>query len=176
MEAGLEGVKLGLKILREYYAKGDKAHEAATGASTSIVGLLEVVESDFSKGLAEMISTEETAAALYVKETKEYEIEKTTNEADVKYKTEEMTGLDKNVAELTSDRSSLNAELDAVVEYLAKLDDTCIAKPDTYEQRVARRKAELDGLKEALTILDGSVALLQRSKATLRGVVRRHQA
>merc|ERR1719502_2609935 len=32
MAAGLEGVKLALKILREYYAKGDKAHEAAEGA------------------------------------------------------------------------------------------------------------------------------------------------
>merc|ERR1719482_2156689 len=28
MEQGLEGVKLALKILREYYAKEDKAHEA----------------------------------------------------------------------------------------------------------------------------------------------------
>merc|ERR1719311_1041916 len=31
MEQGLEGVKLALKILREYYAKEDKAHEAAEG-------------------------------------------------------------------------------------------------------------------------------------------------
>merc|ERR1719388_440932 len=32
MEEGLEGVKLALKILREYYAKEDKAHAAAEGA------------------------------------------------------------------------------------------------------------------------------------------------
>eukprot|EP00928_Gymnodinium_smaydae_P089789 TRINITY_DN736_c0_g1_i1.p1 TRINITY_DN736_c0_g1~~TRINITY_DN736_c0_g1_i1.p1 ORF type:complete len:689 (+),score=254.58 TRINITY_DN736_c0_g1_i1:1481-3547(+) len=170
MEQGLEGVKLGLKILREYYAKGDKAHEAAEGASTSIVGLLEVVESDFSKGLAEMVTTEETAAATYEKETKEYEIEKTTKAADVKYKSKEAVGLDKNVAELSSDRSSVHAELDAVDEYLAKLEDTCVAKPDTYEQRVARRDAELAGLKEALSILDGNAALLQQSHKSLRGV------
>merc|ERR1719335_1579137 len=31
MEEGLEGVKLALKILREYYAKEDKSHEAAEG-------------------------------------------------------------------------------------------------------------------------------------------------
>merc|ERR1719171_3240249 len=34
LEEGLEGVKLALKILHEYYAKEDKAHEAGVGAST----------------------------------------------------------------------------------------------------------------------------------------------
>eukprot|EP00928_Gymnodinium_smaydae_P006443 TRINITY_DN12284_c0_g1_i2.p2 TRINITY_DN12284_c0_g1~~TRINITY_DN12284_c0_g1_i2.p2 ORF type:complete len:140 (-),score=49.25 TRINITY_DN12284_c0_g1_i2:74-451(-) len=117
-----------------------------------------------------MVTTEETAAATYEKETKEYEIEKATKSADVKYKSKEAIGLDKNVAELSSDRSSVHAELDAVNEYLAKLEDTCVAKPDTYEQRVARRQAELAGLKEALSILDGNAALLQRSHVSLRGV------
>eukprot|EP00928_Gymnodinium_smaydae_P006444 TRINITY_DN12284_c0_g3_i1.p1 TRINITY_DN12284_c0_g3~~TRINITY_DN12284_c0_g3_i1.p1 ORF type:complete len:705 (-),score=276.61 TRINITY_DN12284_c0_g3_i1:143-2206(-) len=161
MQQGLEGVKLGLKILREYYAKDDKAHASADGASASIVGLLEVVESDFSKGLAEMMTTEETAAAAYEKESKEAEVERATKEADVKYKSKEATSLDKNVAELSSDRASVHAELDAVNEYLAKLEDTCVAKPDTYEQRTARREAELAGLREALNILDGEAALLQ---------------
>merc|ERR1719420_495223 len=32
MEEGLEGIKLALKVLREYYAKEDKAHKAAEGA------------------------------------------------------------------------------------------------------------------------------------------------
>merc|ERR1719325_556877 len=70
MEQGLEGVKLALKVLREYYAQ-DTAHAAAEGGGASIIGLLEVVESDFSKGLAEMTATEETAQAVYDTETKE---------------------------------------------------------------------------------------------------------
>merc|ERR1719158_2435734 len=74
MEEGLEGVKLALKILREYYASEDKAHAAAEGAGAGIIGLLEVVESDFTKGLAEMIAAEEAAQAAYDKETKENEI------------------------------------------------------------------------------------------------------
>merc|ERR1719287_321033 len=67
MEEGLEGIKLALKVLRDYYAKEDKGHQAAEGAAGGIIGMLEVVESDFSKGLAEMISEEETAAAEYDK-------------------------------------------------------------------------------------------------------------
>ena len=73
MEEGLQGVKLALKILREYYAQGDKSHEAAEGAGGTIVGLLEVVESDFTKLLAEIIATEEAAAAEYDRQTKENE-------------------------------------------------------------------------------------------------------
>merc|ERR1712014_317545 len=56
MEQGLEGVKVALRVLNDYYAKSDKAHEAAEGAGHGIIGLLEVIESDFSKALAEFIS------------------------------------------------------------------------------------------------------------------------
>merc|ERR1712113_613233 len=76
MEQGLEGVKLALKILREYYAKDDKAHEAAEGAGEGIIGLLEVCESDFTKTLAEIMATEEMAAAAYDKQTKQNSVDK----------------------------------------------------------------------------------------------------
>merc|ERR1711972_696362 len=70
MEQGLKGVELALKVLTEYYAKDDKAHAAADGAGHGIIGLLQVVESDFSKALAEFISVEETSAADYDKQSK----------------------------------------------------------------------------------------------------------
>jgi chromosome segregation ATPase len=170
MEAGIKGVQLALKVLREYYAKGDKAHSADEGGGSGIIGLLEVVESDFSKGLIEMTSTEEAAQAAYDQETKENEIEKTTKEQDIKYKSEEATGLDKATAEATSDRTGVQEELDAVSEYLKGIEDRCIAKPETYEERVARRDAELAGLREALSILESETSFLQqKSRRTLRG-------
>jgi len=169
MEAGIKGVQLALKVLRDYYAK-DKAHASDEGGGGGVIGLLEVCESDFSKGLIEMTSTEEAAQAAYDKETKENEIEKVTKEQDIKYKTEEATGLDKATAEATSDKSGVQEELDAVLEYLKGIEDRCIAKPETYEERVARRDAELAGLKEALSILENETSFLQqRSKRTLRG-------
>merc|ERR1712187_322665 len=76
MEQGLAGVKLALKVLREYYSKDDKAHEAAQGAGEGIIGLLEVIEADFTKTLAQIISTEESAAAAYDKQTKQNSIDK----------------------------------------------------------------------------------------------------
>merc|ERR1719507_1098570 len=169
MDAGIKGVQLALKVLRDYYAK-DKSHAADEGGGAGIIGLLEVVESDFSKGLIEMTSTEEGAQAAYDTETKENEIEKVTKEQDIKYKTEEATGLDKATAEATSDRSGVQEELDAVLEYLKGIEDRCIAKPESYEERVARREAELAGLKEALSILENETSFLQqKSRRTLRG-------
>jgi len=170
MEAGIKGVQLALKVLRDYYAKADKAHASDEGGGAGIIGLLEVVESDFSKGLIEMTSTEEAAQAAYDQETKDNEIEKTTKEQDIKYKTEEATGLDKATAEASSDKSGVQEELDAVLEYLKGIEDRCIAKPETYEERVRRRDAELAGLREGLSILESETSFLQRkARRTLRG-------
>jgi len=169
MEEGLQGVKLALKVLSDYYS-ADAAHEAAKGAGASIIGLLEVAESDLSKTLAEIIATEEMAASTYTSETKENEIEKVTKEQGVKYKTKESSELDASVAEATSDRSGVEAELEPLLKYLATLKDRCIAKAETYEERKARREAELVGLKEALQILEGQAVLLQKQSArSLRG-------
>merc|ERR1719281_640754 len=99
MEKGLEGVKLALKVLTDYYAKEDKAHDAAQGAGEGIIGLLEVCESDFSKGLAEIVGAEESSKSTYEQQTKDNEIEKATKEQDVKYKSKESKDLDKSTSE-----------------------------------------------------------------------------
>merc|ERR1719253_1986204 len=166
-------MKMALAVLKEYYAKGDKAHASGDGASTGIIGMLEVCESDFSKDLAEIVSVEEAAAAAYEQETKDNEIEKTTKTKDVEYKTKEAKNLDKSSSETTSDADSVKAELDAVLEYYSKIQSECVAKPESYEARVARRTAEIAGLKDALNILESETALVQTSShRALRGIHR----
>jgi len=174
MDAGLNGVKLALKILNDYYAKADKAHSSSDGAGSGIIGMLEVIESDFTKGITEMVAAEQTAAATYDRETKENAIEKTTKQQDVKYKTKESATLDKAVAELSTDREGVQAELEAVNEYLDSLDKKCTYKVESYADRKARREAEVTGLKEALDILESETAFVQTSAHhALRGV-RKH--
>jgi len=182
MEQGLEGIKLALRVLNDYYAKADKAHASADGAGHGIIGLLEVIESDFSQALAEFTSVEETAAAEYDRQSKENEIEKVTKTQDVKYKNKEATDLDAATSEATSDRSSVETELAAVQEYLDSLAAQCITtggnmgteghNAETYEQRVARRTSEINGLKQALNILDGEASFVQtKRRLSLRGVL-----
>jgi len=183
LEVGLSGVRKALGVLREYYGSaaamlqsssnlGDgfkqptmpESHEKATGAGTSIIGILEVVESDFAKSLAAEETTEDDAADEYEKISQENRVTKTLKEQDVKYKTAEAKSLDKAISELTSDRATADAELSAVLDYFSKIKERCIAKPETYEQRSARREAEIAGLKEALTILEDETAFMQRGK------------
>merc|ERR1719335_959863 len=187
LEEGITGVQGALKVLRDYYEAGDAAllqgnvdaflqqptkpttHSKASGAGGSIIDMLEVIESDFTKNLAEIETEEATAASEYEKMTQENKITKATKEQDVKYKTKEHTSLDKEVAELSADKASAETELDAVMEYDAKIKAQCIAKPETYEERKKRREAEIAGLKEALSILEGQ-AFLQRQNRRFRGI------
>merc|ERR1719174_2143500 len=170
MEEGITGIKAALKVLRDYYAK-DAAHDSAEGAGSGIVGMLEVVESDFTKGLAEMTVTEQTSQAEFDKETRSNAISKATKDQSVKYKTKEFKGLDQSVSEAKSDRSTTQEELDSIIQYLGKLDDICIAKAEPFSERKRRREEEIAGLKEALSILNGEAVLLQR-EGVLRGTKR----
>merc|ERR1719382_1507830 len=177
MEQGIKGVQLALKVLTEYYSKDDKAHSAAEGAGGGIIGLLEVVESDFQKGLSDMTGAEESAQAEYEQITKDNEIATATKTQDVKYKTKESKDLDKATAEAESDRAGVQTELEAVEKSLAKLRDQCAETAPTYEELVKRRSTEIAGLRQALQILEGEAALVQQLSRhqTLRSV-RRHLA
>merc|ERR1719382_1862479 len=128
MKMGIEGVKKALSVLKDYYAKADKSHESAEGAASGIIGLLEVCESDFTKGLTEMTAQEETAAADYEAYVKEDEISTVKKQQDVKYKTQEAAGLDKEISELTTDLEAVTDELKAVLKALEKLHEMCDAK------------------------------------------------
>merc|ERR1719321_682486 len=165
LEQGINGVKLALKVLNDYYSGKGK------GSSAAILALLETAESDMSKDLAELTSIEKTAESDYDAQTKENELTKTTKAQDEKYKTKEYTSLDKAVTDLSSDLEGVQNEQDAVLTYLAKINDRCIAKTPPYEEIKARREAEIAGLKDALVILEDETAFIQKSsKRSLRAV------
>jgi len=188
LELALQGVRKALGVLREYYGGAallqdgsamasmmqqpapPPAHAKATGAGQGIINILEVVESDFAENLAKENTEESDAQAEYEKTTQENKVAKTLKEQDVKYKTQEIKALGKTLSELSADRESAETEHAAVMEYYEKIKERCIAKPETYEERKARREAEIAGLKEALSILENETAFMQRkSRRHMRG-------
>merc|ERR1712060_599295 len=170
LDKALTGIKMALKILNEYYAKEGKAHTAAEGASAGIIGLLEVCEADFSKNLAQITTDEDLAASEYEQVSKDNEVEKTAKSQDVRFKVKEFQRLDKFSGELIADRTGVQAELDAVNEYLVKIHGQCDEVAETYADRKARREAEIAGLKDALNTLESETSLLQkRASRQLRG-------
>mmetsp|Transcript_16107 Transcript_16107/g.42559 ORF Transcript_16107/g.42559 Transcript_16107/m.42559 type:complete len:714 (-) Transcript_16107:203-2344(-) len=190
LELGLNGVRKALGVIREYYQSSaallqdDKLgafmqqpaapehHSKASGAGSSLLGLLEVVESDFANNLAKEETEEDDAQSEYEKVSQENKITKAMKEQDVKYKTQESKSLDTSISELSSDRQTAGSELEAVLEYYSKIKERCIAKPETYEERSGRRQAEIEGLKQALRTLEDETAFVQRKqRGSMRGSV-----
>jgi len=182
LELAIGGVQKALQVLRDYYggaasfvqedqpAKPAK-HEKSGGAGGSIISILEVCESDFTENLAKEETEEANAQDEYDKTTQANKVAKTEKEQAVKYKTQEFKGLDKSITDLTSDKDTVQTELDAVLEYYSQLKERCVAKPETYEDRKARREAEIAGLKEALNILENETAFMQRKRRSFRGTL-----
>jgi hypothetical protein len=177
LELGITGVQKALGVLKDYYGAGAADFDAfmqqpakpttfakASGAGGSIIDILEVVESDFTKSLAAEETQEADAISVYEKTTQDNKLAATMKGQDVKYKTQEYKGLDKSISELTGDKDTTSTELSAVLEYYGKLKERCIAKPETYAERKARREAEIEGLKQALEILENETAFMQRGK------------
>merc|ERR1719399_2389716 len=170
-ESGVEGVGMALQVLRDYYAEKEEAfvqttHDKATGAASGIIGMLEVVESDFSKNLAEGSAAEAMAIEAYEKLTQDNKIATTEKETAVKYKTKDQKETEAALVGLKEDADGTTKELAAIVEYWDKLQPMCVAKPESYAERKKRREAEIAGLKEALRILEeesGSAFLQIRS-------------
>jgi hypothetical protein len=173
-EAGLEGVGMALQVLRDYYAEKDapeeflqgqmQKHSKATGAASGIIGMLEVVESDFSKLLSEGTAAEAMAVEEYEKLTQDNEIATTEKSTAVKYKVKDTKETEERLLSTKEDKEAASKGYAAIMEYWEKLQPMCIAKPEPYAERKRRREAEIEGLKQALQILEeeaGSPAFLQ---------------
>merc|ERR1719265_48547 len=167
---GIEGIKKALKVLRKYYSQDKEKEPDPTSAGSQIIGILEVVESDISKGIANLDEQEASSQTQYEDQTKENEPAKAVKQQDVTYKTKEIKSLSKVTSESSSDLDGVQAELDAVNEYFSKIQEECIGRPDAYEERLKRQTTTMTGLKDALQTLQGRASLAQQGTRKLRGV------
>merc|ERR1719345_551164 len=137
-------------------------------AGSSIVSVLEVAESDFTRLFAETETEEDAAATSYAKLTEENTVARTTKQTDIKGKQSEIKSLKVQLSQHSEDHDSVSEELDAVNAYLDKLRPQCQDKALSYAEKKAAREAEIQGLKEALEILEGNgIALFQSQKRFL---------
>jgi len=179
LELGLGGVQTAIKALRDYYSQDrpvqldmaasmalaadgraprvDVAEVSTAGAG--VISFLEVVESDFARNMADLQSQDRNAQEAYEKLMQQSKIVKAQKDADVKHKTTEATNLERTATELRSDTASAKQQLEAVTEYLAKLTEECTAKVETREERMAKRQKEMEGLQEALSILESGATV-----------------
>merc|ERR1719472_710313 len=88
-----------------------------------VMGMLEVIESDFARLIADTTSAEAESAAEYEKLSNDTQMDKALKSTDVKTKTGEKTWKE---------------ELAAAMDYYEKLKPSCVDTGVSYEERVAR--------------------------------------
>jgi len=157
-KAASTAVQQALGVLQDFYSKaaGAVLLQAPVQASAGggVIGMLEVILSDFERLEATTKIAEETAQKEYETFTNESSQDKAVKETQIKNNSEEKTQLDVDNATAQKDLESTQSELDAALEYFEKLKPSCVEAGVSYEDRVARRKEEIESLKDALKILD----------------------
>jgi len=169
-KAGQVAVKQAIVVLEEFYSsQGDallqvvghgkqvpemKGYKGMQGENNGVVGMLEVIESDFSRLETDTSSAENQAAM-------EYETFMNDAQADLeaKNKAEFKLGLDLDQAEFEKeqfekDLRATQEQLGAERAYYEELKPQCVEVNVNYKERAARRKDEIAALKEAYQILD----------------------
>jgi hypothetical protein len=168
-KAGQVAVAEATKVLKEFYDKAATAtalvqagqspmpetfDEPYTGmAGGGVLGMLEVCQSDFARLEADTTAAEDESAKEYGDFMSDSAVDKATKEATMKHKEGKKTQNESDLQTANKDLVAVNEELDAAMEYYEKLKPSCVDAGESYEERVARRKAEIESLQEALKIL-----------------------
>jgi hypothetical protein len=155
-------------ILKEFYAKAgeatalmqqpevfDSPYKGNQAGAGGVLGMLEVIASDFTRLEAETSAAEEAAQKEYDEFMADAETDKTQKTRDIERNTKKKQDHSQSLEEKKKDIDGTSKELTASIEYYHKLKPDCIDSGVSYEERVARRKEEIESLQEALRILNG---------------------
>merc|ERR1712151_1348142 len=135
---------------------GEREEGQQDEAQYGVLGLLEVIASDFATLEADTNAAEAASAEAYER----FMVDSNKSKA-VKTRKSEMNEMDRasadaRVQEETADLKSTQDQLLAAQRYHERLIPQCIDQGMTWDQRVAARQEEIDSLKEALKILGSS--------------------
>jgi len=174
-KAAQTAVASALSVLNEFYAKaatatsfaqemsgskepevfGDEPYKGMGGESGGVVGMIEVIQSDFARLEAETSASEAESAKEYDEFMTDSKIDKVEKSSDIEHQSESKQSQEQSLQEKKVDLEGTQKELDAAMAYYEKLKPTCVSSGPTYEEKVAARKAEIESLQTALQVLNG---------------------
>jgi len=153
-EVASEATARATQVLKDFYGSQAEGSVAQGSSSTGILGMLEVIQSDFTRLLTETTASEDDAAKAYDTFMKDSSKSKAVKETDIKHKLNTKTTKEGDLEGAKKDLAGTQEELDAALEYFEKLKPSCVEAGESYEERVARRKEEIESLSDALKILE----------------------
>jgi len=161
-------VEQALTVLKEFYDKAgeatsfvqqpkvfDEPYKGMAGENGGVVGMIEVIQSDFARLESETSTAETTAAKEYEEFMQDSRVDKAQKTKDIEAKTGKKQNDSQMLQEAKTDLDGTQKELNAALSYYDKLKPSCVDAGESYEDRVARREEEINSLQEALKILEG---------------------
>ena len=164
-----------LTVLKEFYAKaagatslvqtssaslhgqpeifGDEAYTGMGGESGGVLGMMEVIESDFARLEAETTAAEEAGKKEYDEFMDDSKADKAAKDISLKQKTTKKNTQAQELSTRENDLEGTQKELEAANAYLEKLRPECIDTGVAYAERKAQREQEMKDLREALDML-----------------------
>jgi len=161
-----QAVEEAIHVLKEFYAGASLLQAKGKTGNDSIIAILENSGAEFTKMYMEAETTETAAADAYAKLMDESKVTKAAKTAEIGASESEVKSLNVAIQNGGEDLKMVAKELDAIMSYIEKLKPQCEVKVMTYAEKKAKREEEIEGLKEALSILEAP-ALIQ-----LRGTKR----
>jgi len=172
--AGKDAVSEAIGILKQFYKQSakakvllqaspvdeedpgasDTAYQGNQAASGGIIGLLEVIHTDFEHTLTTTEADEKKAAADHVEFERDSKSDIASKEKGIELNSQDLEFCRNNIDQKTRDLDNMQGLLDSALKTLEDLKPTCIDTGMSYEDRVAKREAEIEALKKALCMLD----------------------
>mmetsp|Transcript_153582 Transcript_153582/g.286296 ORF Transcript_153582/g.286296 Transcript_153582/m.286296 type:complete len:671 (+) Transcript_153582:76-2088(+) len=158
-----------LTVLKEFYSKAaeatslvqkqpaifDSPYKGMQAENGGVVGMLEVIQSDFARLEADTKTAEAAAQKEYDTFMTDSKVDKSAKTTDIQHKTAKKSDEEGALVSKKSDLEDTQKELDAALAYYDKLKPSCVDAGVSYDDRVARRQEEIESLQEALRILSG---------------------
>jgi len=160
-----------LSVLNEFYSKAaagasfieemqpeapsSEPYKGMGGEAGGVVGMIEVIQSDFARLEAETSAAEAESSKEYDEFMTDSKVDKVQKSSDIEHQSESKQSQEQALQEKKVDLEGTQKELDAAMAYYEKLKPTCVSSGPSYEDKVAARKAEIESLQTALQVLNG---------------------
>jgi hypothetical protein len=170
---GHEAVVEAMGVLKTFYKNAAKAsfvqespiaqdnpgaasttYKGNQAASQGIIGLLEVIKTDFEHTIQVTTEAEKTQAAEYVEFDRASQADIGSKTTKVELDTADLKTTKMNLEKKTADMKSNMNLLDDALKGVEELKPMCIDNGMSYADRVAKREEEIAALKKALCQLD----------------------
>jgi len=170
-----KAVEQAIQVLKEFYGSQDGAalvqdgdkdiasmsqagkepYKGMGSTSGGILGMLEVVLSDFARLETETAEAEAQGQRTYDAFTNEANEDSAVKETEKKHKENNRDRALEKLRGFKKELEMTQTELDTALDYYGKLKTQCVDTGLSYEERVKMREQEIVSLQEALKILDG---------------------